>query len=157
MEVLSSTFSARPFRSTSTLHSPGGAFFSSFADVQVNAVVGPDVWRMRLNVTPPAPPDNPAYAHYHVDFDTSEGWLLSIAGGPNAVATQAQIDTVLTNAALRSDGQAALFIRADYFTGIETAFIDNVRVISSVPEPATSILLAGGLIVLARRIRRSKA
>ncbi len=137
----------------STLHSAADTFFSTFADIAMNAVVGADVWRIRLHVTPPAPPDHPAYAHYDVDFDTSEGWLLSINLGPNAVATQAQIDTVLAGASLRPDGQAALFIRAEYFSSAtpDTAFLDNVRVRNAVPLPASLwLVIAAVALGLAR-------
>lgn len=102
-------------------------------------------------VTPPAPPDAPAYAEYELSFLVGHGWLF--ADGPfrggAPLATQAEIDAVLADATF-------LLIRAEYHEsltgtpGPDAVFLDNVRVLDGVttpvPAPTTLLLLGSGLV-----------
>lgn len=92
---------------------------------------------------------NPAFdAWTHYSVSLAEGdWHVSTLGG--AVASGAQIQAVLGNL-------GALHIRAEFQTGPDTDYLDNV-VLAAVPEPATAALWLGGLVLLAWCARRSSA
>lgn len=90
--------------------------------------------------------DNPtfdAWTHYSVPLAAGV-WHVDSLGG--ALASDAQVQSVLGNL-------SALNIRAEYQTGPDTGYLDNV-VLAAVPEPATSALWLGGLGLLAWRARR---
>jgi hypothetical protein len=87
-----------------------------------------------------------AWTHYSVDL-SSGAWHLSSLGG--AVATDEQIKTALGSL-------SALQIRAEYQTGSDTDYLDNV-VLATVPEPTTLALALTGLAVLGWRTRRGRA
>lgn len=93
--------------------------------------------------------ENPAFdawTQYSVPL-AAGAWRLDTLGG--AVASDAQILSALGNL-------NALYIRAEFQTGPDTDYLDNV-VLSAVPEPATAALCLSGLGLLAWRARRGDA
>ena len=130
----------------STIHQPSDTFFTSTVDISIRA--GNNRIRLTLLSSPPA--DHPTFTHYDVDFSTDEGWTL-FDGTTSSPATQAQIDAVLA-------GAQFLNIRAEFWDSQspDTTFLDNVRVLSAVPEPATLSLLSVGLVVAAMIARRRR-
>jgi len=84
-----------------------------------------------------------AWTHYGVDL-SSGPWRVSSLGG--AVATDGQIKTALGSL-------SHLQIRAEYQTGADTDYLDNV-VLETVPAPTTLALLLFGLTALGWRTRR---
>ncbi len=91
----------------------------------------------------PVNPPNGSWASYAVPL-ASGGWRVGSLTG--ALATDAQIQSVLANL-------SSLRIRAEYQTGADTGYLDNV---SLVPEPTSALMLLAGLGVLAgaRRARQ---
>lgn len=91
--------------------------------------------------TGPNPP-NGAWASYAVPLSAG-GWRLNSLSG--AVATNPQILAVLSSL-------TSLQIRAEFQTGADTGYLDNV---SLVPQPASALLMAGGLagLLWLRRVR----
>jgi hypothetical protein len=87
-----------------------------------------------------------AWTHYSVDL-SSGAWHVSSLGG--AVATNAQIKAALGSL-------SALQIRAEYQTGSDTDYLDNV-VLATVPEPTTFALALAGLAVLGWHTRNGRA
>ncbi len=92
--------------------------------------------------------ENPAFdawTHYSVSLMAGD-WHVGTLGG--AVATDEQIQSALGSLNL-------LHIRAEYQTGPDTDYLDNV-VLAAVPEPATVALMLGGVGLLVLRIRRDR-
>lgn len=75
------------------------------------------------------------------------GWKIGTAGG--AAASAAQLQSVL-------GGLTSLRIRAEYQTGSDTDYLDNV-VLSAVPEPSAWAAMVLGLGVLGWRVRQSRS
>ena len=144
-----------------TLPASGHTFFSLTDIAIADGFLGPAII---AEVIPPATPG--AYAEYDLSFLVGQGWRFSdgpvrSTGPPPALATQAEIDSVLA-------GATFLFIRAEYHEsatgapGPDVVFLDNVRVLdagtTAVPEPATLLWLGCGLVgVGAVAWRRSRA
>lgn len=87
-------------------------------------------------------PPNGAWASYAVPL-SGGGWRVGSSTG--ALATDQQIQAVLSNL-------SSLLIRAEYQTGADTGYLDNV---SLVPEPAPALMLLAGFGVLAG-VRRAR-
>ena len=111
-----------------TLPALGHTFFASITDIGI--VTGPSLGLastvLFTAVTPPAPPAAPTFAEYERSLLVGAGWHF--ADGPfrggAPLATQAEIDAVLANAAF-------LVIRAEYHEsltgapGPDLVFLDN--------------------------------
>lgn len=120
-------------------------YFSSAVDVQVGAGTN----RIRAGFITSAP-GFPVLNHFSLTFDTSHPWMF-FDGTTTTVATQNQIDTVLT-------GATSLIIRGEYWSSSkpDTAYLDNV-VLGAIPEPETFALMLAGLGALTIAARRRKA
>lgn len=92
-----------------------------------------------------------AWQTINVPLSPSAEWTVNSPTG--ALATTADFQAVLGNL-------TGLFIRGEYTSGSETAALDNVRLNSAatgnVPEPASALLLLGGLLAggSLRRVQR---
>jgi len=84
-----------------------------------------------------------AWTHYSVPL-AAGAWRVSALNG--VLASDTQIQTVLGSL-------SALNIRAEFQTGADTDYLDNV-VLAAVPEPATVALWLGGLGLLGWRARQ---
>jgi hypothetical protein len=132
----------------STQKSANDVFFSNAADIQIRGTAGPSGLRLRLPALPVTAPLLPDFDAFEVDFTTASNWQL-FDGTNTTVATQAQIDSVLS-------GALNMIIRAEYWSGSspDSTFLDNV-VVSTVPEPVSLLLSLLALVALA--ITRSRA
>ncbi len=88
-------------------------------------------------------PTNGGWTSYAVPL-TAGAWRLDSLTG--ALATSAQLGDVLANL-------SGLSIRAEYQTGADTGYLDNVAL---VPEPASVALLLAGLGVIGVAARRRR-
>jgi len=89
-------------------------------------------------------PGNGAWTSYSVPL-SAPGWTLnSLSGAP---VTAGQFASVMSNV-------AALKVRAEYQTGADVGYLDNV---SMVPEPGAWAMLLAGLCSIALGSRRARA
>lgn len=86
----------------------------------------------------------PVFHTFSTAFSASDGWEYTSDNVTWAAATQSQINGVLL-------GAVRLAFRAEYWSSVnpDTTYLDNVRILSSVPDPASLPLFAIGLVVLA--------
>ena len=85
------------------------------------------------------------WTHYSVLLATDAGWMRD-----SSAATYEDITTVLSSI-------SSIQIRAEYRTGADTDYLDNVVLYGAVPEPGSIFGVASGLgIALASFIRRRK-
>ena len=128
----------------STTRQPADDFFSSNADIQVRA--GDDRIRRSLALSAPT---HPNYVTYKLDFSTTDQWSF-FDGVNTTIATQQQIDNVLTNA-------TSFIVRAEFWSSntSDAGYLDNV-ILTAVPEPGEwALLLAGlGFVGCVARARR---
>ena len=112
---------------------------TAYADVQL---LGSNGVRLAYNggVAPTAD-----WSQYGVSLVADGSWRVDSLSG--AVATAADLQGVLS-------GLQELRIRGDYFQAVETTGLDSV-VLTAVPEPASALLMLGGLGLLAAVARRS--
>lgn len=87
-----------------------------------------------------------AWATYLVPLTAGDSWHVGSVSGPQA--TQAEMMGVLSDL-------KALRIRGDYMQAVETTSLDTV-VLSAVPEPASVLMLLGGLAMLAGTVSRRR-
>jgi len=91
-------------------------------------------------------PYGPPFVNLSVVFQASAGWSTDPYGANPA--TEQQMQTVLANLQV-------LAIDADWHSYDDDVHLDNVYLNSpGVPEPATMLLLLGGVPVLLRRLRK---
>ena len=88
---------------------------------------------MTLNWFGPAPPAA-TWTDYDIALSETAGWLKSDSTPPSSGEMQAVLGDL-----------TQLHIRAEYRTGDDRAYLDNVRL---VPEPSTFILLTMGTLAL---------
>ena len=93
----------------------------------------------------PNPATNGAWTSFSVPLSTG-AWKVGSLGG--TTATAAQLQSVLGNL-------SGLAIRAEYQTGADTDYLDNV-VLSAVPEPSAWAAMALGLGVLGWQLRSTR-
>lgn len=86
-----------------------------------------------------------AWVSYSVSLTGSAGWHFNDLDGP--LASEAQIKEVLSNL-------TGLYIRGDYFSGLDQVYLDNVR-LTATPLPTSLLFLGSGVLGLAGlRLRR---
>jgi hypothetical protein len=112
---------------------------------------------LSLIISPPATTLSGPYTWttYNLALNTSTGFVYD--GGNNSSlgfnlsggtpATLNQIITVLGNV-------SSIYVPADMHNGTELTGLDNFSLVTTVPEPSTWGLLAGGMSVLCAAIRR---
>lgn len=113
-------------------------------------VISDGVLSLQFRTAPPGA----GWTVYDIPLLASAGWeVANGSGDPGPAASEAQLQQVLGSLTF-------LHLDADWFSGSDQVDLDNVRLESfgpaAVPEPASvALLTAGGLGLLARRLRRS--